>query len=94
VLETNIRPTDIQAAEKLFNEHIPNELTIRGIDNAFDNYKPKYEGDKINSFSFCVPIIRSLYEKSKAKEDTNSGGTNIDGGHSEDATKFYSRGLD
>jgi hypothetical protein len=79
----NISPKDIEAAQRLAG--IPIEIALKGIDTAFSNYKPKFDGDKINSFSFCEPIIKSLWETEKAKEaqhGSDRGNNKQDNGNS------------
>lgn len=61
-----LSPKDIQSIYGLLNEGIPLDIILDGIDEAFDNYRPKYEGDGINAFGYCEKVIRSLYERRKA----------------------------
>lgn len=65
--DVNIKPKDIEITEKLIRD-IPFKTIITGIDEAFKNYRPKFDGDKINSMAYCEPIIRNMHEKEKAKE--------------------------
>lgn len=72
ILETNIKSTEIQTAISLLEE-VPVEIIKQGIDEAFKNYKPKFQSDKIKSFNYCEPVIRALYAKLNAKEGGASG---------------------
>ena len=62
ILEVNISPKEVQAAIKLLNE-VPIETIKQGIEEAFKNYNPKFPGDKIKSFLYCEPVIRTLNAK-------------------------------
>lgn len=73
ILELSINPLEIQNMIKLIDE-IPVQVIKKGIEEAFKNYKPKFEGDKIKSFNYCEPVIRSLYAKLKVKENGAYGG--------------------
>lgn len=73
ILELSINPLEIQNMIKLIDE-IPVQVIKKGIEEAFKNYKPKFEGDKIKSFNYCEPVIRNLYAKLKVKENGAYGG--------------------
>lgn len=67
VLEINLKPKEYETARLLVAE-IPVSVIKKGIDEAFTNYKPKFDGDKIKSFNYCRDIIKALWEKEKIKE--------------------------
>jgi hypothetical protein len=60
VIECNITPNETQAIIGLL-KNIPVDMIKKGIDESFKNFKPKFEGNKINSFKYCEPIIRKLW---------------------------------
>lgn len=68
VLEINLKPKEYETAQLLLSSKIPVLVIKRGIDEAFANYKPKFDGDKIKSFNYCRDIIKALWEKEKVKE--------------------------
>ncbi|PRR70888.1 DNA replication protein DnaD [Clostridium thermopalmarium] len=72
IVEFNINPTETQTIIQLINE-VPLEIIKQGIDEAFNNYKPKFQGDKIKSFKYCEPVIKSLYAKLNSKEGAKNG---------------------
>jgi DNA-binding transcriptional regulator YhcF (GntR family) len=57
----NSSPNDLESVQELVNEGIPEASIILGIDKSFDNYKPKYPGQEIQSFSYCAKKIRDLF---------------------------------
>jgi hypothetical protein len=64
---------DDQAIDELIKEGVPLQTALDGIDQAFDNFKPKHKRDEIRSVSYCATIIFSLHVlrevDSKSKED-------------------------
>ena len=74
ILETNMKPAEIQAAIKIVEDKIPINIVKQGIDIAFKNFKPNFEGDKIKTFKYCVPVIRSLWAKEIVKKEGVKGG--------------------
>ncbi|WP_258297886.1 phage replisome organizer N-terminal domain-containing protein [Paenibacillus peoriae] len=64
---------DDQAIDELIKEGVPLQTALDGIDQAFDNFKPKHKRDEIRSVSYCATIIFSLHAlrevDSKSKED-------------------------
>ncbi|URZ01258.1 hypothetical protein [Clostridium felsineum] len=63
-----IKPNDAVLAEEFEKENISLDIVKKGIDAAFQIFKPKYEGDKIRSLKFCEGFIRDLVADHKAKE--------------------------
>ncbi|WP_430742662.1 hypothetical protein [Bacillus atrophaeus] len=57
---------DIAAIKRIIEAEIPLDDVLTWIDEIFDQYKPKFPGDKINSFSYCEPII---HERWAAKQN-------------------------
>jgi hypothetical protein len=76
---------DVQSAMQMLAK-IPLDTIIRGIDNAFMNFKPKFEGDKINSLKYCEGAVKKLYQSEKTKEVKSGGGyrSGNDAANSED----------
>ncbi|CAM4164898.1 hypothetical protein BS11774_06675 [Bacillus subtilis] len=56
---------DTAAIKRVIDAEIPIDDVLTWIDEIFDQYKPKYPGDKINSFSYCEPIIRDRWAAQK-----------------------------
>ncbi|MGQ8967947.1 hypothetical protein [Bacillus subtilis] len=63
---------DTAAIKRVIEAEIPIDDVLTWIDEIFDQYKPKYPGDKINSFSYCEPIIRDRWAaKHSEKQPSN-----------------------
>ena len=77
--ELHLKPGEIKAINKIIEDNIPLDIVKQGMDLAFKNFIPSFEGDKIKSFKYCAPVIRGLNAKIKAKEDAN-GSFNEDNG--------------
>lgn len=67
-----LSPLDESEIRKLLDEGIPVDVILRGIDRAFSQYQPKYQGDGISSFRYCVPIIRSLWAELSRPKPTGT----------------------
>lgn len=67
-----LSPLDESEIRKLLDEGIPVDVILRGIDRAFDQYQPKYQGDSISSFRYCVPVIRSLWAELNRPKPTGT----------------------
>ncbi|WP_311078032.1 phage replisome organizer N-terminal domain-containing protein [Paenibacillus polymyxa] len=52
---------DDQAIDELIKEGVPLQTVLDGIDQAFDNFKPKHKRDEIRSVSYCATVIYSLH---------------------------------
>ena len=76
VTEVQLKPTEIKAVIKLVEDNIPINLVKQGIDIAFNNFKPSFEGDKIKTFKYCDPVIRGLNAKYKVKKEGADNGSN------------------
>ncbi|MFL0198408.1 hypothetical protein ACJDU8_22990 [Clostridium sp. WILCCON 0269] len=61
-LDTQLKPRELEAAQKICNEVPSLNTVLRGIDQAFDKFKPDTENDKINSFCYCIGIIKDLWK--------------------------------
>ncbi|EZP75035.1 hypothetical protein H839_16083 [Parageobacillus genomosp. 1] len=68
----SISPKDETAIEKLLQENIPLDSILKLIDKVFDEYKPKFDGDEINSFEYVRKVVLSKYYEQK-------GGNTADG---------------
>lgn len=63
---------DTAAIKRVIEAEIPIDDVLTWIDEIFDQYKPKYPGDKINSFTYCEPIIRDRWAaKQSEKQPSN-----------------------
>lgn len=67
-----LSPLDEMEIRKLLEEGIPVDVILRGIDRAFDQYQPKYQGDGISSFRYCVPVIRGLWAELNRPKPTGT----------------------
>lgn len=57
---TMLSVKDMESMQDLLKEGFTVDEILAGIDHAFDNYKPKYKRDRINSFRYCEQVIRAL----------------------------------
>lgn len=62
-LDSNLRHNEIEAAQKICAEVPSLDIILRGIDQAFDKFKPDSDYDKINSFRYCIGPIKSLWKR-------------------------------
>jgi DNA-binding transcriptional regulator GbsR (MarR family) len=58
---------DLDAVEEIVKGRIPLRTVVRGIDKAFDEFKPRHAHHKIRALSYCVPIIFDLYDNEKER---------------------------
>lgn len=83
--DLQLKAREVEAAQKVCNEVPTLTVILRGIDKAFNDFKPDTDSDKINSFKYCVPIIKKLNAGLKNKnskkvsrgEEHGSTGQNI-----------------
>lgn len=59
--DLQLKAREVEAAQKVCNEVPTLTVILGGIDKAFDDFKPDTDSDKINSFKYCVPVIKKLY---------------------------------
>lgn len=71
-LDSQLKPRELEAAQKICEEVPSLDTVLRGIDQAFDKFKPDAEEDKINSFCYCVGPIKGLLKCENIKK--NGGG--------------------
>lgn len=73
---------DIVVIQQLLDDKIPVETILAGIDDAFDNYKPRFRNDRVKSMNYCDPVIRERHYRETtrkgvqhhAKTDWGNGG--------------------
>jgi len=65
--DLQLKPREVKAAQEVCNEVPTLKIVLGGIDESFNKFKPDTESDKINSFKYCVPIIKSLYARIQSK---------------------------
>ncbi|WP_242842567.1 hypothetical protein [Clostridium tyrobutyricum] len=70
--DTELRIREREAAQEVCKEVPILETVLKGIDYAFDKYKPDTPEDKINSFCYCVGPIKKLWKYEKSKKDGGS----------------------
>ncbi|UYL94147.1 putative transcriptional regulator [Geobacillus phage vB_GthS_PK5.2] len=68
----SLSPKDETAIEKLLQEQIPLDDILKLIDQVFDEYEPKFNGDEIHSFEYVRKVLLSKYHGQKG-EDTDGG---------------------
>ncbi|WP_339309824.1 replication protein [Paenibacillus sp. FSL k6-2145] len=62
---------DEDAVKQFIAERIPLQTVIDGIDQSFDNFKPKNKWDQIRNLSYCATVVYSLHAK-REKSDTGA----------------------
>ncbi|MCS1351178.1 hypothetical protein [Mechercharimyces sp. CAU 1602] len=73
---------DMQLIQELIDDKFTLDEVRRGIDHAFDHYKPKHKRDSIKSFAYCDTVIRAM----KAKEVGSHAGRRDEEHSSDDGT--------
>ncbi|OQP08490.1 hypothetical protein B1691_15040 [Geobacillus sp. 47C-IIb] len=71
----SLSPKDEAAIEKLLQEQIPMDDILKLMDQVFDEYEPKFNGDEIHSFEYVRKVLLSKYHEQKEGEGTD--GTTI-----------------
>ncbi|MED3732529.1 replication protein [Geobacillus stearothermophilus] len=69
----SLSPKDEAAIEKLLQEQIPLDGVLKLIDEVFDEYQPKFNGDEIHSFEYVRKVLLSKYHEQKEGEGTDGG---------------------
>ncbi|WP_244319393.1 replication protein [Geobacillus icigianus] len=69
----SLSPKDEAAIEKLLQEQIPLDDILTLIDQVFDEYEPKFNGDEIHSFEYVRKVLLSKYHEQKEGEGTDGG---------------------
>ncbi|WP_145148547.1 replication protein [Paenibacillus xylanexedens] len=54
---------DEETVTQFMAERIPLQTVIDGIDQSFDNFKPKNKWDQIRNLSYCATVVYSLHAK-------------------------------
>ncbi|WP_368490819.1 DUF4373 domain-containing protein [Clostridium sp. BJN0013] len=72
--DAQLRISEREAAQKVCEEVPILETVLKGIDKAFADFKPDTDSDKINSFKYCVPVIKKLYAGLQNKNSKKNGG--------------------
>jgi phage replication O-like protein O len=57
---TELSALDDGVITELMAKQIPMSTVLEGIEQAFTSFKPKHSLDRINSLSYCLPIIMTL----------------------------------
>ncbi len=65
----SLSPKDEAAIEKLLQEQIPLDDILVLIDEVFDEYQPKFNGDGIHSFEYVRKVVLSKYHQRGEDED-------------------------
>ena len=68
----SLSPKDEEAIEELLREPIPLDDILILIDQVFDEYQPKFNGDGIHSFEYVRKVVLSKYHQ---KGEGTDGGT-------------------
>lgn len=75
----NVSTAEYQMILDLVREGIPKADILAGIDSAFD-----YKGKGINSFAYCVKVIRRFYQQKKERSGIHAKNRHL---HGRDQTK-------
>lgn len=67
-LDSNLKPRELEAAQKICSEVPSLKIILRGIDQAFDKFNPDTEDNKINSFCYCTGVIKDLWKCESIKK--------------------------
>lgn len=67
-------------------KEIPLKVIFKGIEQAFKNHKPRFIGDKINSFIYCSKVIKSIWAAEKKEGGVEDGTTKRNKGIETDET--------
>jgi hypothetical protein len=67
-----ITPDEYKMLQKLYASGVSVETIMRGIQESFDNYKPRTVRDKISRLTYCENHILDLHEKLTFVPTTNS----------------------
>ncbi|WP_339307636.1 replication protein [Paenibacillus sp. FSL R5-0519] len=59
---------DEETVTQFMAERIPLQTVIDGIDQAFNNFRPKNKWDQIRNLSYCATVVYSLHAK---RENSN-----------------------
>lgn len=59
---------DEETVNQFMAERIPLQTVLDGIDQAFNNFKPKNKWDQIRNLSYCATVVYSLHAK---RENSN-----------------------
>ena len=57
-----LRGEELQLIAQLLGDGVPHATILRGIQESFDAFKPRYRGDRIKSLTYCEGRIRELHE--------------------------------
>lgn len=68
----DITKSDDEVIDELIKELIPLQTAIDGIDQAFDNFKPKHKRDEVRSLSYCATVIYSLHAVRTAQHENEN----------------------
>ncbi|MBV4423430.1 hypothetical protein [Clostridium tyrobutyricum] len=72
-LNTQLKPRELEAAQKICSEVPSLNAVLRGIDKAFNEFKPDTEEDKINSFCYCLGPIKDFWKRESIKKKGGKG---------------------
>ncbi|MGG6309833.1 phage replisome organizer N-terminal domain-containing protein [Paenibacillus macerans] len=68
----DITKADDEVIDELIKEAVPLQTALDGIDQAFDNFKPKHKRDEVRSLSYCATVIYSLHATRSAQVEKES----------------------
>ncbi|MBH0171049.1 hypothetical protein [Fictibacillus sp. 18YEL24] len=63
--------SDYQCISAVLSAGVEVEEVLRGVDQAFADYKPRYPGDEISSFGYCKKVILANFYSNRAREEAN-----------------------
>jgi hypothetical protein len=71
--DVQLRPRELEAAQKICAEVPSLDIVLKGIDKAFSDFKPDADSDKINSFRYCIGAIKDLWKCENIKRKGGKG---------------------
>lgn len=83
ILSVNFKPKEFDTVKNLLVNKIPVDVIKKGIESAFNDYKPSFRGEKISSFNYCKPVVVKLWNNINAKKK----GGKVKGGSSKQSAE-------
>lgn len=63
------RASDYKHVQSIISSGVSVEEALAGIDQAFEEFNPNYDGDEITSFAYCKKVILSNFYSKNAREE-------------------------
>lgn len=69
-----VSPIDYEEMRKIADEGIGIEDAVKYLEECFEQYTPKYNGDSIRSFKYCSSYILARHSQEQAKKEALQDG--------------------